>query len=104
MLRNTFIMMLKPGCKEEYKNRHDALWPQLEKELKDAGISNYSICLHEETGTLFAYQELSESHTAEDLPQKDIVKKWWSYMSDIMETNSDNSPKVTELEELFYLG
>ncbi|MCP4719820.1 MAG: L-rhamnose mutarotase [Desulfobacteraceae bacterium] len=102
MLRNTFVMTLKPGYKDEYKKQHDSLWSQLEKELKAAGILDYSICLQEETGALFAYQELSESHTVDDLPQKEIVKKWWSFMSDIMETNADNSPKVTKLEEVFF--
>lgn len=103
MKRHSFIMKLKPGCAKEYKKRHDDLWPQLELALKGAGISNYSISLDEETGTLFAYQELKESHTADDLPHQDIVKKWWAFMADIMETNSDNSPKVTRLKEVFYL-
>ena len=103
MLRHTFIMHLKPGYEEEYKKRHDEIWLELETALKNAGISNYSISLHEKSGTLFAYQELSDSHTADDLPKKNIVKKWWAFMADIMETNPDNSPKVTELKEVFYL-
>jgi L-rhamnose mutarotase len=97
-------MKLKPGYQAEYKKRHDDIWPELKEELKDAGISNYSICLHEESGTLFAYQQLSDSNSADDLPNKDIVKKWWAFMADIMDTNPDNSPKVTELTEVFYLN
>lgn len=103
MLRHTFIMKLKPECAKAYQKRHDDLWPELEMALKGAGISNYSISVHEETGTLFAYQELKDAHTADDLPQQDIVKKWWAFMADLMETNPDNSPKVTRLREVFYL-
>jgi L-rhamnose mutarotase len=33
----------------------------------------------------------------------EIVKKWWVYMADIMETNPDNSPITVPLEELFYM-
>ena len=31
------------------------------------------------------------------------MQKWWAYMKDIMETNADNSPVSTSLEEVFYL-
>ncbi|MFX7845269.1 L-rhamnose mutarotase [Acinetobacter baumannii] len=31
------------------------------------------------------------------------MKKWWHYMKDIMETNSDESPVSIPLKEVFYL-
>ncbi len=97
-------MKLKPGFEEEYKKRHDQIWPELAKELKNAGVYDYSIFLDEETLTLFAVQKLADSNSAEVLPQTKIVRKWWDYMSDIMEVNADNSPVVTDLKEVFYLG
>jgi L-rhamnose mutarotase len=33
----------------------------------------------------------------------EIVRRWWDYMKDIMETNPDNSPVTVELEEVFRL-
>ena len=103
MKRNAFKMKLHRGFEEEYKKRHDKIWPELEEELTKAGISDYSIYLDEETLTLFAFQKLSEQNTADDLPNTEIVKKWWAYMADIMETNSDNSPVVTPLKEVFHM-
>ena len=103
MKRNAFKMKLHRGFEEEYKKRHDEIWPELEEELTKAGISDYSIYLDEETLTLFAFQKLSEQNTADDLPNTEIVKKWWAYMADIMETNSDNSPVVTPLKEVFHM-
>ena len=103
MKRNAFKMKLHRGFEEEYKKRHDEIWPELEEELTKAGISDYSIYLDEETLTLFAFQKLSERNTADDLPNTEIVKKWWAYMADIMETNSDNSPVVTPLKEVFHM-
>ncbi|MFP4367342.1 MAG: L-rhamnose mutarotase [bacterium] len=104
MQRAAFKMKLKPGFEEEYKKRHDQIWPELAKELKNAGVYDYSIFLDEETLTLFAVQKLADSNSAEVLPQTKIVRKWWDYMSDIMEVNADNSPVVTDLKEVFYLG
>lgn len=104
MQRVAFKMKLKPGFEEEYKKRHDKIWPELAKELKNAGVYDYSIFLDEETLTLFAVQKLTDDNSAEMLPQTIIVRKWWDYMSDIMEVNADNSPVVTDLKEVFYLG
>ncbi len=39
----------------------------------------------------------------EELPHHPVMKKWWSYMSDIMETNADESPVSISLKEVFYL-
>ena len=103
MQRNAFTMKLKQGFEAEYKKRHDEIWPELSEELSKAGVSDYSIYLDEETLTLFAFQKLSDDNTAADLPQTAIVRKWWDYMADIMEVNSDNSPVVTPLKEVFYM-
>lgn len=96
-------MKLKKGFEEEYKKRHDHIWPELCLLLKDAGISDYSIFLDEETLTLFAVQNLTDNNSTSDLPNTEIMKKWWAYMGDIMETNADNSPVVIRLNEVFHI-
>ncbi len=103
MTRNAFKMKLKPGFEAEYKKRHDDIWPELVKELEAAGVSDYSIYLDEETLTLFAFQKLKDHNSAAALPQTAIVKKWWSYMGDIMETNPDHSPMSVVLPEVFHM-
>ena len=103
MKRNAYVMRLKPGCADEYKKRHDAIWPELKAELRTAGISDYSIYLDEKTNTLFAYQYLADAAANKELPKKDIVKKWWHMMKDIMETNPDESPVEDPLREMFHI-
>lgn len=102
MQRLAFKMTLNEGQKEVYKKRHNELWPELKQLLKDAGISEYSIFLDEETNTLFAFQKVSGTGSSQDLGKTEIVKKWWAYMSDVMQTNADNSPVSIQLEEGFY--
>jgi len=102
MKKVAFKMKLKPGYEKEYQLRHDKIWPELAEELSKAGVSDYSIFLDEETHILFAVQKLTENNTSADLAHTGIVKKWWDYMSDIMEVNPDNSPVVTELKEVFH--
>lgn len=103
MSKIAFRMKLNPGFKEEYKRRHDEIWPELKALLKDSGISDYTIFLDEETNILFAVQQQDGEHAAFDLGDNIVVKKWWAYMADIMETNPDNSPVSVPLTRVFHM-
>jgi len=97
-------MKLKPGCVAEYKRRHDAIWPELAGVLREAGISDYSIFLDEETLTLFAVQKQSDTNSVATLPQHPVVRKWWDYMAPLMEVQPGNEPVSSELREVFHLA
>jgi L-rhamnose mutarotase len=103
MKRVAFTMKLKKGSEKEYIKRHNNIWPELQALLKKQDISDYSIFLDEETGTLFAVQKISGEEGSQDMGSNPIVRKWWDYMADIMEVNSDNSPRTKVLKEVFYL-
>ncbi len=96
-------MKIFPGCAYEYKKRHDAIWPELSALLKGAGIEEYSIFLDESTNMLFAYLRVADVVALDDLPQNEVMQRWWAYMKDIMETEDDNSPVEVPLKEVFYL-
>jgi L-rhamnose mutarotase len=98
-----FTMKLLPGNEEIYEKRHKEIWPELAQLLKKAGIAEYHIFLDKESGVLFAFQRIEEQATTINLAEESIMKKWWAYMGDIMETNPDQSPKVTPLEKVFTL-
>ncbi|BFM05142.1 L-rhamnose mutarotase [Halioxenophilus aromaticivorans] len=103
MEKIAFVMQLKAGHEQEYQQRHDAIWPELVVELKNAGIHDYTIFLHPTTLQLFAVLKRSPSHTMDDLPSQPIMQKWWQAMADIMETNADASPIATDLTNVFHL-
>ena len=96
-------MKLKKGSEDEYKKRHDEIWPELKEELTKAGIYDYSIYLDEKTLTLFAFQKLGDDNTADELPNNPVVREWWDYMADIMEYNPDNTPVAIGLKEVFHM-
>lgn len=99
-----FTMKLKPGCVAEYARRHEEIWPELSQVIREAGISDYSIFLDEESLTLFAVQKRATGNRAEELPGHPVVKKWWDYMAPLMETNPDNSPVCGSLKRVFHLA
>jgi L-rhamnose mutarotase len=96
-------MQLYKGFEAEYKKRHDALWAELKQLLKSKGISEYSIFLDEKTNSLFSIMKAENPEALNELPSNPVMQKWWDYMHDIMETNSDNSPISVTLKEVFYL-
>lgn len=103
MRRVAFKMKLKPGFEKEYEKRHHEIWPELKEEISRAGITDYSIFLDKETLILFAVHKLADENTADDIPHKEIVKKWWAYMKDIMDSHPDNSPVQVPLAEVFHM-
>ena len=103
MHRIAFKMQLYKGCEDEYKKRHDEIWPELQSLLKEAGISDYSIFLDETTNNLFGVMKAEDREKLNDLPSSAVMQKWWKYMEDIMESNPDHSPVSTPLTEVFYL-
>lgn len=103
MQKHAFKMRLHQGCEDEYRRRHDEIWPELVALLKDAGISDYSIHLDRETNILFGVLWRSDDHQMDNLPTHDVMKKWWAHMADIMDSHSDNEPVVTDLETVFHM-
>lgn len=102
-MRVAFKMKLHPGKMGEYKKRHEEIWPDLKDLLKGAGIEDYSIFLDEQTNDLFGVLKVSDPQKQQELSSHPVMKKWWAYMKDIMDSNPDNSPVSTPLKEVFYM-
>ena len=103
MEKFAFKMRLNPGCRDEYRRRHDAIWPELVEALKAAGVSDYSIYLDEETDILFGVLWREDDHGMDELPGLPIMQKWWDHMADIMETRPDNEPVAVPLTPVFHM-
>ena len=101
--RIAFRMKVHPGRIAEYKQRHDEIWPELAKALRDAGVSDYSIWHDPETDYLFATLVRTDDHKMAQLPQTDANKAWWKFMADIMDYNDDGTPHVVDLNQVFHL-
>ena len=102
-IRKAFVMSVYPDSAQEYEKRHNPIWPELEKVLKDHGVSNYSIFLHPGTHQLFGYAEVANEEQWESIGATGICRKWWKQNAEIMPTNADHSPVSTPLREVFHL-
>lgn len=103
MIRKAFLMMLKPGNREEYERRHNPIWADLQRVLKEHGVHNYSIFLDRDSDRLFAYAEIESEQLWEQIAHTEVCQRWWVYMSDLMLTNDDLSPAAVDLDEVFHI-
>lgn len=101
--RLAFRMQLRPGMAEEYRRRHDAIWPELAQVLREAGIRDYSIFLDEATLALFAVLDLHGEDRREALARQPVMRRWWAYMAPLMETHEDERPREWPLQPVFHL-
>ena len=83
-----WILEVRPGDEEEYKKRHDEIWPELSDLIKESGMKNYSIFRHGEK--LYGYFETADlEKTIAHLNQGEVNKKWGEFMTPIMKIEVD---------------
>jgi len=88
--RIAFVMQVQPGYEEEYKRRHDEIWPEMLEACKKAGLHNYSIYRY--GLLLFAYAEVDNFKKMVQRLAKDSANaKWQKYMGPIMRIDVDQS-------------
>ena len=103
MIRKAFKMKIHSDKIGEYTTRHNPIWKELYDVLKASGVHNYSIYFDQQTNNLFGYAEIESEEKWSAISNTEICKKWWKYMKEIMEANTDNSPVSVELIEVFHM-
>ena len=81
-----WILEIRPGYEEEYKKRHDEIWPEMVQMLKEAGLRNYNIFRY--GIKLFGYFETDDLNKSINfISNSEINKKWSEYMEPIMKVD-----------------
>jgi L-rhamnose mutarotase len=88
MTNYAWVLEVRPGYENEYRRRHDAIWPEMLDTLRAAGIRNYNIFRH--GLTLFGYFETDDLVAARThLASCPINAKWAEWMGPIMKVEID---------------
>ena len=83
-----WVLGVRPGYEDEYKRRHDEIWPEMDQALRDSGITSYSIFRH--GLTLFGYFETDDlERTIAFLRNDPVNARWSEHMGPIMDINVD---------------
>jgi L-rhamnose mutarotase len=91
-----WVLEVRPGYEEEYKRRHDEIWPEMVHTLREAGIRNYSIFRY--GLTLFGYFETDDlEQTVEYLKNSEVNRRWSEWMDPIMKVEIDSQTEFPYL-------
>ena len=103
MICKAFRMSVHPEQHAEYERRHNPIWPELERVLRDHGVRSYSIFLDPATHDLFGYAEIEDEARWQAIAATDVCRRWWRHMREIMPSHPDASPISSDLREVFHL-
>ena len=104
MERLCFTFEIRPGTEDEYKRRHDEIWPELVEAIKTAGMANYS--LFRRGTTIVGYAECEESVAASftKLGPLDVTRRWAEWFREIIVSLTDESGNLYRLDEVWHLA
>jgi L-rhamnose mutarotase len=93
---------VKPEKLDEYKRLHRDVWPELLRDLRDAGARNYSI--FSDGPELFGYLECDDRDAFNQaMARSDANRRWQAFMAEFLATPVD--PNATEplrlMDEVF---
>ena len=106
MQRVCFLLKVKQELLAEYKQAHEAVWPEMLQALRETGWHNYSLFLRED-GLLIGYLETPDFAAAlAGMAQQPINERWQRSMAPYFEQLEGRRPDegMFMLEEVFHLA
>ena len=94
-------LILRPGCYQEYKRRHDELWPELAEVMRENGIS---MVIHRFEDTLFIYGTAPSQEAWARVEEHAVTPRWNQYMAEVLETDEHGHIIVHHLDRAFDFG
>ena len=101
MKANGMALKLRPGCYDEYKKRHDELWPELADVMRENGI-NMAIYRFEDT--LFIYGTAPSATAWQRVEDHPVTPRWNEYMAEVLETDDNGDLIFHTLPQAFAFG
>jgi L-rhamnose mutarotase len=102
MERVCFLLRVRADRLDEYRRRHEAVWPDMLAALREAGWSNYSLFLRED-GLLVGYLETGDfEHAQSAMDATDVNARWQADMAEFFEAGPDQG--FERLPEVFHLA
>ncbi|MBC6463765.1 L-rhamnose mutarotase, partial [Actinomadura sp. HBU206391] len=100
-----FLLKVRPERLDEYRERHRAVWADMQAALRDTGWRNYSLFLRDD-GLLVGYLETDDFQAALDgMARTDVNARWQAEMAPFFEELDGRRPDegMLTLDEVFHL-
>jgi L-rhamnose mutarotase len=103
MERLCFTFTIRPGTEDEYRRRHDEIWPELVEAITESGFTNYS--LFRRDLQVIAYAECVPDVTTAftKLGSYDVNRRWSEWFEDVIDSLTDSDGNVYRADEVWHL-
>jgi L-rhamnose mutarotase len=103
MARYCLLGHVDPSRLHEYRQAHEAVWPELLEELRNAGWRNYSLFLRDD-GTLVGYVEAEDLAQAQQrIAQTPVNARWQAAMAELFGLDGPPDEAWEVIPEVFNL-
>jgi L-rhamnose mutarotase len=104
MTRICFTLQVRPDRLGEYRERHRAVWPEMQDALREAGWGNYSLFLRED-GLLIGYLETEDFEAAQRaMAATEVNDRWQREMAPFFTGGRADDGGFATVEEVFHLA
>jgi L-rhamnose mutarotase len=103
--RYCFLLRVRPDRMEEYRRRHEKVWPEMLSALADTGWRNYSLFLGDD-GLLVGYVEADDLQASlAAMARTDVNTRWQAEMAPFFAGLEGRGPDegLVLLDEIFHL-
>lgn len=102
MERACFTFEIYGGKEEEYKRRHDEIWPDMVAAISDAGLRNYT--LFRRGTTVIGYVECHpDVDTAfARIANSEVNARWAEWFDDVIASLADENGRLRFHEEVWH--
>ncbi len=103
MERICFNFQLKSEMEDEYKRRHDQIWPELVAAIKEAGISNYSLFRRGREVIAYAECEPDATIAFNKVGATEVNARWSKWFEEVIDHLTDEQGRLFRAEEVWHL-
>jgi len=102
--RICFTFAIKPGTEEEYKRRHDEIWPELIEAIEDAGIRNYTLFRRGLQITAYAECHPDAVTAFGKVGATDANARWATWFEEVIVQLTDEQGNLFRADEVWHLN
>jgi L-rhamnose mutarotase len=103
MERLCFSFEIYEGTEDEYKKRHDEIWPELVADIQAAGFRNYSLFRRGTTVVGYAECEPDVATAFAKLGPSESNAKWSEWFREVIVNLTDNRGELLRMQEVWHL-
>ena len=103
MERVCFTFEIYEGMEDEYKKRHDEIWPELARDITAAGFTNYSL-FRRGTQVVGYFEAVPDAKTASaNIAKSDSNLKWAEWFKEVIVNLTDTKGNLMTMAEVWHL-